>query len=221
MSSSLTWGSFVNQVEKVLLDEDNDDFSQSELLAIAMNVLREIVSIVPEAYRVLETVQLSSGTKNTIPSDAIRFVGPNRYMGTDGTTEGNRVYPCDFQALQDFSPGWYNETATDEPEHLVPDPDDPATFWSYPPNTGSGYVECWLDKTPPLTTYDAADAWQTETFPLSDQYVAAAQNLVLSWCYNDDSDIPGNTPRSNMYRKRGLDLLGVRATREQMNRAKR
>lgn len=218
MPSSLTWGSHLNLIEKALLDEGNDDFSQSELLAISMNVLREIVSLVPESYVVLETVQLVSGTKQAIPGDGIRFLGPNRYMGTDGATAGSRIYTADFRTMNDLVPEWEDETATAKPEHLIPDPDDPEVFWSYPPNDGTGYAEIRLDKMPPTTSYDADGDWQTETFPLGDDYVAAHYHGVLAWCYNDDSDIPGNTPRSQIYRSRMMEALGLKATKNAMEK---
>lgn len=204
-----TVGSILNQVRRKILDEDGGDFTDAELVQLYNNSNRKIVSIRPQAYTRIEPVQLAAGNKQQIPSDGLAAIAVIRNMGTDGATPGRVVRATDGPTMTAMVPTWATDTATAAVEDWWPVLDYPEQFYIYPPNDGTGYVEMEMSKAPPQTVYDEAGLWESEFSPFNDNYLDAQVNGMLFMCYDDDTDIPGNTPRSQLYYGRFLQALGV------------
>lgn len=213
--STLTVGWMVDVVEKKLLDESNVDYSQAELIGLYNLSLRLICSLVPRAYSKYSNILLASGTLQSIPSDGLALVEITRNMGTDGLTVGASVREASLDAFKKLYPDWSTESSDAAIKNFMRIPEMDASFHVFPPSDGTGYVHCVYTATPPSTTYDAAGDWEDDKIPLSDEFVPAIPNAMLFHAYDDDSDYPGDTTRSQMYYQRVLQLLGIKDTQTQ------
>jgi len=209
MASTYTVGAVLDTVEKKLQDESNVEWSVSDLLNFYNLALREIVKLSPRAYSVFETFKMISGAKQQLPSDGLVFMDISANMGTDGSTPGRSPRGTTMEVLAGYLPDWREETAVTEIKNFIPIQQTPNEFWVFPPSDGTGYIQVQFSKTPPTTTYDANDNYRAETIPISDEYLDAILNGMLYMAYDDDTDIPGNTPRAAQYRARFLQSVGM------------
>jgi len=208
--STLTVGYMVDTVEKKLLDEDNVDYSQADLIGLYNLSLRLIVSLIPRAYTIESSILLSSGAQQSIPSDGLALVDLPRNMGADGTTAGAAIREASLDAFKKSYPDWSTETASATIKNFMRIPGMDASFYVFPPSDGAGYVQCVNSATPPTTTYDAAGDWESDKIPLSDEFVPAIQPAIMFHAYDDDTDMPGNITKSQLYYNRVLQILGLK-----------
>ena len=209
--STLTVGWIIDVVEKKIIDEGNADFSESELVGLYNLSLRLIVSLVPRAYALTQSVLLTAGTFQSIPSNGIKLLDITRNTGAAGTSNGSNVTPVDPVSMRQMVPSWSNETAAAEIQHFMRIPDMDASFHVYPPSDGTGYVEMVFSACPPTVVYDSGDVWKSSRIPLSDEFVPAIPDAIMFHAYDDDTDIPGNAQRSQLHYQRVLSLLGLKS----------
>lgn len=209
--STLTVGWLIDVARKKALDENDDDFTDVELISLYNLTLRLIVSLVPRAYTVTETVQLAPGVNQAMPTNGMRLIDVTRNMGTDGVTPGNSITEADLNAMRVLVPDWATETPAAVIDQYVRLPNMDAMFQVSPPSDGTGHVEMIFSAHPPTVVYDAQGAWEAERIPLSDEFVPAMPDGILYNAYDDDSDIPGTAGRSQIYYNRVLQLLGVKS----------
>ncbi len=207
--SQQTVGSLIDLVRRKIIDEDGDQLTDAELIQLYNLALFRIVTLVTSAYTRTKIIQLLAGAKQTLPEGDFSVVNVLRNMGTDGQTPGRVIRATNMDVLEQIYPEWFTETPQAEVEDWAPVIDYPEQFYVVPPNDGTGYVELQASTTPPLTAWDAAGVWENDTFPLRDNFTEAAINGILYMAYDDDSDIPGNTPRSQLYYQRFMASLGL------------
>jgi len=209
--STLTVGYMVDVVEKKALDEENSDFSQAELIGLYNLALRLIVSLVPRAYTVTTSELLASGSLQSIPASGLAFAGLIRNTGTDpGETPGAAITEADLDAMNKLVPNWSTETAAEVIDNFMRVPGMDASFLVSPPSDGTGYVQMVYSAMPPTTTYDSDGDWEDDKIPLSDEFIPALPDAMLYNAYDDDTDTPGNLPRSEMYYQRVMQILGIK-----------
>lgn len=213
--ADVTVGHLVDQAEKVLIDEGNDDFTQSELITWYNFGQRDIVSKKPDAYTVIDSTLLISGIRQVLPSGSIDFVDVVRNMGTDGETPGTTVLVVPWISLKSYLPSLSSATATTEIRNAAPDPIRKDVWYCYPPSDGTGYVEVEFSKAPAQITYDANGDWQSNLVAVENDYVNALLNYILWRSWSKDTDIPGNLQRSQIYWDRYYQDVGVAPTAPQ------
>lgn len=207
--ANTTVGEIIDRFRSIIIDEGDTDFSDTEALFLYNQANRRIIALRPHAYTRIESFQLVAGSKQMIPSDGLKVVNIIRNMGTDGTTAGNAIRPTNGGVMAAVVPGYSAETQQAEVWDWWPVDDFPEQFYVDPPNDGTGYVECEYAKLPPDTVYDSGGSWESETLPLSAWYNESVLLGMLYMAYDDDTDIPGNTPKSAKYYTRFLHSLGV------------
>lgn len=212
--SQQTVGSIIDLVRRKIIDEDGDQLTDPELIQLYNLTLLEIVTNAPSAYTRTKNVQLIAGAKQTLPPGDLALVKVIRNMGTDGLTPGRVVRVTTLDILSQIYPEWFAETPQAEVEDWLPTLDYPEQFYVVPPNDGTQFVEVEAATTPPLSAWDAGGVWENDVFPMRDHFVNAAINGILYMAYDDDSDIPGNTPRSQLYYQRFLQALGLQQQTE-------
>lgn len=211
MSSNYTVGSIVSLCRKKSLDEDDTDNTDTELINLYNLTTRQIVKLVPRAYTRLDSMQLLAGNKQTIPAAGSILIDVLRNMGLDGVTAGRSIRPTSVEIMTKYVPSYSTDDANADSSvwDWWPIPTYPEQFFVYPKSDGLGYVEVEITKTPEDVIYDANGAWAAAAILLSDLYVDAIINGILYMMYDDDTDIPGNTPRSGLYYSRFLQSLGL------------
>jgi len=147
---------------------------------------REYVKKKPDAYIKTVDVQMVTGTKQSLESDGILFIKPICNMGTLGDTPGNAVYLTNEDQLSRSVPGWHSATDSAVIKAVTFSPDDPKTFYVYPPQPSSsqGFLKYRYSAIPPeivivADNYDVA-------YNLGDECASELVNYILARIYSKD-----------------------------------
>jgi hypothetical protein len=189
----------------ILQDNTNVRFPNAELLKFFNDAQKEVVLHRPDANMVNTTMDLSNGSKQTLPAAALRLVEVVR------NENGRAVTLVERRILDETLPDWHNTTAgTNKIEHYVYDPADPKNFYVYPKGaSGSHTLEIVYSSAPAeiaITNFST----DTTTISLDDIYANCLLDYVLYRAYQKDSEYAGNAQRSMMHYQSFANALGVK-----------
>jgi hypothetical protein len=197
--ANFTLGHVVDAV-LAILQEDTDtpsQWSKEELVDYYNRAAREVVVFAPDANRVIESILMASGVRQSIPAQRIALIDVRRNMGADGLTAGDAITRTEITLLSVVARGWSSETAVAAVKNWMPN--GLTSFYIYPPSNGAGYAEIECSAVPTIIAYDAGGLWENALVGVAEKYVNAIENFMLSMAYKKDSDYPGNIQRSATY----------------------
>jgi len=167
------------------------------------DALLQIILVRPDAYNTTTTMLLSSGTKQTLPTAAVRLLDITRNMGTDGATPGKPILPVSKKILNLAIQTWHTETAQAEVDNFYYDTENPTIFYVYPQNDGTQYIELVYSQ------LHAAITGTGDSIGLKDIFL----NPILSWClyraFSIDTDSPFGLQWATHYYQDFFNSLGV------------
>lgn len=212
---SITVGSVINEFERKILDETNEDTDEQENISIFNNCIRTMINLAPKVHQETEAVRLAPGLLQFLPAKAFELVDIPMNMGATGTAPGVLVRETTLKIMSDLYPQWTTDTPADYIEHFMKDDNDERRFYCWPPVTDQ--VQVWvlvqMSTLPTPVVYDVDGDWRLLTIPVEDQYIDAIYNGMLYMYYDDDSDNPGNTPRSGQFYQRFMTALQIETTK--------
>ena len=192
---SVTVASVISRVESVLQDTSNIRWPESELVLWVNDAQREIALLKPDATATNATVQLDTGTKQTIPSGGNRLLRVVRNMSAaSGGTGGRAIRLVSREILDAQTPSWHDPAVKGdakhgaEVKHFVYDEQDPRNFYVYPGVSGNAYIEIVYSANP--ATVGTAD-----NLAVPDVYANAVMNYVLYMAYMKDAEYAANQQR--------------------------
>lgn len=189
----------------ILQDNTNVRFPNSELLKFFNDAQKEVVLHRPDAKMVNTTYNCVDGSKQTLPSAALRLIEVVRNVG------GRAITQVQKRILDETLPNWHETTAgTNKIEHFVYDPADPKNFYVYPKGASATHsLEIVYSSSPPeIAVSDfAAD---TQVISLDDVYANCILDYVLYRSYQKDSEFAGNASRAMMHYQSFANALGVK-----------
>lgn len=209
-----TVGFCIDMAERKILDESNDEYTEQNLLDLYHLAINEIINLVPRAHSDSRTWKLAAATRQVIPADAVEIVDVIMNMGTDGLVPGAAIRETTLDIMKTLLPGWEADTPTDAAENFFRLPESKVEFMIYPANTGSGYLKGRVTTIPARVIWDSGGDWKLAVIPLDDTFGSAIINGMVYIAYDDDTDTPGNSPRSQMFYGRFLQDLGLRQQKE-------
>lgn len=209
-----TVGLMLNLSERKILDESNDEYSEQNLLDLYHLAIKEIINLVPSAHTENLTWQLSPATRQVIPSKGVNLVDVIMNMGADGGIPGGAIRETTLDVMKALLPAWEADTPTAAAEHFMRIPENKREFYIYPKSTGANQILGAVTTVPEAVIWDAGGDFKLAIIPIDDTYSHAIVNGICYIAYDDDSDIPGNTPRSQIYYSRFLQDLGIREQRK-------
>lgn len=214
--STYTIGSVIDTCRKRILDEARIDFDDPEILNLFNLTGRKMVTINPRVHTRVRALKLQPGNKQVLsatPPVGLEIIDVIRNMGTDGLTAGRAVRQTGREFITRYVPTFSTDSVNADASiwDWWPLPEYPEQFYVHPQSDGTGYVELEQAEVPADIVYDAPGAWRSLSIPTSDYYLDGYINGILYQAYDDDTDIPGNTPRSQLYYRRFLIALGVQA----------
>lgn len=165
----------------------------TELLGWVNEAASRICAAKPNANVEPRTLSLVPGAQQSIPAGTTHLV---RVLSSLVPTR-SAVTIVSRQLLDGFSLGWQDPAtfpATDYVRHVILDPADPETFLVFPPNDGTGQIECEMAVTPTvIPTPSPADdiAAYVDPIPLGDQFQTAILDYVLYRAFSKDAGLPG------------------------------
>jgi hypothetical protein len=189
----------------ILQDNTNVRFPNSELLKFFNDAQKEVVLHRPDAKMVNTTYACVDGSKQTLPSAALRLIEVVRNVG------GRAVTQVQKRILDETLPNWHETTAgTNKIEHFVYDPADPKNFYVYPKGaSGTHSLEIVYSSSPSEITISNFDS-DVQVISLDDVYANCILDYVLYRSYQKDSEFAGNAQRAMMHYQSFANALGVK-----------
>jgi len=212
---SITVGSVINEFERKILDETNDDTDEAENIGIFNNCIRTMINLAPKIHSETEATRLAAGILQFLPAKGFELIDIPMNMGPEGITPGNLVRETTLKIMSDVYPQWTTDTPAEFIEHFMKDDVEERRFYTWPPVTDQ--VQVWvliqMSTLPGPVVYDVDGDWRLLTIPVEDQYIDAIYNGMQYMYFDDDSDNPGNTPRSANFYQRFMTALQIETTK--------
>jgi len=184
---AVTAQDIANRVEILLQDETNIRWSEDELLGWIADAERETVALNPSAYTESSTVSLTSGTRQQLPSRAMRLIDVVRNV------DGRAVRIVERKVLDEQRPDWHTESQASEAKHFTHDARDPRSFFVYPPSDGNGSVEAVYSAAPPALTFVG------DNIALDELYMPALVNYTAFRALSKDAEYTASQQAANYY----------------------
>ena len=189
----------------ILQDNTNVRFPNLELLKFFNDAQKEVVLHRPDAKMVNTTYNCVDGSKQTLPSAALRLIEIVRNVGGRAVTQVQR------RILDETLPNWHETAAgANKIEHFVYDPADPKNFYVYPKGAaGTHSLEIVYSSAPTEISISNFDT-DTTTISLDDVYANCILDYILYRSYQKDSEFAGNAQRAMMHYQSFANALGVK-----------
>lgn len=179
----------IDKAQTVLQDVSGVRWSDVELLSWLNDGQRTITLYKPNAYVRNVPFLCAPGTRQALPADCVQLFSVPRNMGATGANPGRAIRPVEQAMLDARVPNWHSATPAAEVQHFTYSVLSPKTFFVYPPNTGTGYVELSYGAEPPDTTLGAA-------ISVDNIYSTALIDYVLYRAFSKDTEFADNARAS-------------------------
>lgn len=202
----------VARASTLLQDATNVRWSTTELLDWLNEGQREIITFKPNTYVKNASVLLTSGTKQSLPSDGVYLIDVVRNLGTDGLTPTSSVKTISREILDNYNPTWHSLSANNVNvlvKNFMYNREDPLHYYVYPPQptTMQGYVEIVYGAIP-------GTILSTDTITLDDIYQNAIVAHIMYRAWMKDAEYAGNLQLSGTYRDQFMSLITGKGSSE-------
>lgn len=195
---AVTVQSVIDRVQTVLQDTTGVRWPVVNELVLWINdAQREVALMKPDASAVNETVTLTTGTKQSIPTTGNRLLKVVRNMSAASGGTGKRsVRLVDAEVLNSQTPDWHDPTVSGDAahtnivKHYVYEEANPRNYYVYPGVSGSAYLEIIYSANPTTVA-------QSGNLSIPDIFANAVMNYVLYMAYMKDAEFAGNADRAN------------------------
>ena len=208
---AITAKSIIDKAATQLLDVSGVRWTRAELLGWVNAGQRAIALVQPTAANKVVVHKLVAGAKQQLPADGWMLLDVYMSMGATGETPGRSVRVISRNLLEAFDPNWYNAKPTTAPTQYLYDLQDQRTFWVYPPNDGTGYLQLNYAQTPADLTAE------TDNITILDIYELALLYCVLSIACAKDAEYAPGVALSQMYAGMFSTLVGSKDASEKTN----
>lgn len=190
----------------ILQDTTHVRYPNAELLKFFNDSQKEIVLHRPDASMVNTTLALATGSKQSLPSAALRLVDVIRNV------DGRSITMVDRRILDETLPSWHESTAgSNGIEHFVYEAADPKNFYVYPKAvSGTHSIEIVYSSTPTEVSISDFDT-DTTVISVDDVYANAILDYILYRSYQKDSEYAGNAQRAMMHYQSFANSLGIKS----------
>jgi hypothetical protein len=150
---AITVQSIVDQVRHLVFDADGSRWTDAEMLAWFNAGQKEAAILKPECSPKTVSLPMVSGTRQSLPSDAVSLIDAIRNMGADGFTAGKSIRTVARDLLDSSTPDWHSETAAAYVKNVIYDVRNPKFLYVYPPQVGgSSTIEIIYGSVPAAAT---------------------------------------------------------------------
>jgi hypothetical protein len=166
--------------------------------------IRALILVRPDAGVVTESVQLVAGTKQTIPTAALRLLDISVNQGTDGSTPGKIISPSKREHINYSNLLWQAGSGETYVENFTYDANTPNIYYVTPPvsTTTDVYVEMSTSQLP--TTLTAIG----NTVGVNDIFFEPLVQYMLYKAYSGD-DESVEFQKAQTYFQNFFNLLGI------------
>ena len=189
-------------------------WTQRELVSWLNDGQKAIAKYIPSACARVDSVQLKTGTKQSIEVIAASDIIPGdgsaaaqvfghylqsviRNMGANGSTAGRSIRLVDREVLDVNSPDWHSTSGTPVSQYTF-DPRSPKVFYVSPavPSGQTVWVELSFLSNPVEVAQTGSygmDGVDATKISIDDKYIDDLVNYILARAYMKDAEFAGNT----------------------------
>ncbi len=184
----------ITRVRVQLIDEGSVvRWTDDELLDWITDAQRAITVLSPSAASTTATVPLVTGTKQSLPADGYMMLNAVRNVDSTGTIGGRAIRLATRDSLDANNPNWHTDPASGVAYNYVYDPSEQLTFYVYPPNNGSGYLQVVYAQLPVQLTAD------TDELIIQDAFQPALFDYVMMRAWQKDTDFAAGMQRAQAH----------------------
>jgi len=193
----------IDRVRTQLIDERvTQRWGDEELLRWLSDGQRTVVAMSPSLGEVTESLQLTEGTKQTLPAGTLMLLDIQRNMGADGETPGRAVRPVTRELMDGMNPSWHAAARSSTISNYIYDPQRPRVYYVYPPSTGLTYLEVSRAANPAEITTT------TDLLVVDDLYQTALFDYVMFRAHQKDSDYAAGEGKAQVYLQLFMAFMG-------------
>lgn len=194
----------IAELGRQLNDVDQVTWTTSSLVDYMNSAQQIISSMRPDAFSIIEVVQLQAGSKQALPASGRRLLDIKRNMGTDGLTPGRIVDVMEEDAIDLFDYGWQTNTQTQEILNYHYNERVPDIYYVDPPSDGFGWVEVYMSVIPTIIPDPPTLGFVLDA---SDIY----RNQVIQWCmyraYSIEIDSISSQQRATYHYNQFMNMM--------------
>lgn len=201
----------VERANKQLNDKDYKRWSMDELLDYFNDGQRAVVLLRPDANVITTSLQLITGTRQSLPTDGLRLVSVMRNMGLNGNTPGRPIRIVDREELDLLKPDWHSGSPNVVVKAYVYDGRVPKVFYVEPSQPATPHqAEISYQANPVNSTITGVGGGGSNSvMTLDDIYFEAHVDYILYRAWGKDSEFK-NVPKSQTYYQKFLNSLGLK-----------
>lgn len=200
----------LDEVARQLNDVGGVTWTQVSLFDYINSAQEVIASFRPDASSSITTMKMVAGTKQTLPTTALRLLEVIRNMGSAGTTPGRVIRAADHESISLFNSAWHSQGQVVEVKNFAYSEKNPDTFYVDPPSDGTEFIEISVSVAP-TEVNDGLD-----DLTLKDIY----KPHVIQWCmfraYSIEVDSASSQNRAAAHEKSFYQLMGKKFERDIM-----
>ena len=198
--ATMTVDTILTRCNTLLNDKIWARWQKQELLDYYNDAVRAIVLRRPDANAKDMTFTCVAGTKQTLPSDALRLIDVVR------NNAGKVIRLVNRSALDDNYPDWHKTATATEADAFTYDDRDPKIFYLYPGVVASTKIDLVYSLAPVAKTLAQVEA--DVVADLDDIYINPIIDFILYRAYSKDAEYVANSNRSQGHYQAFLQQIG-------------
>ncbi len=201
--ATVTVATIIKRVNTLLVDPTFTRWPKQELLDYYNDATKAIVLVRPDAYTKNVEFSCVAGTKQVLPSDALRLIEVLR------NANGKVVRFAPRKALDDSYPEWHSGKTAVTVDNYTYEERDPKTFYLHPGPAAAVKVDVIYSVAPQSKVLADVDNAQSPALAdLDDIYINPIIDFMLYRCFSKDAEYTANSNRAAGHYNAFLQQLG-------------
>ncbi len=205
--ATISVASILNRANVLLNDPGFIRWPKQELLNYYNDAAKAIVLVRPDAHTKHVDFPCAAGTKQLLPSDALRLIDVVRNF------EGSVIRYVPRKALDDSYPEWHTSADATKVSAFTYDERDPKVFFLYPGPTANVKVDVVYSVAPQSKALAEVESVDSPAIAdLDDIYINPLIDFIMYRAFLKDSEYAANANRSQGHYQAFLQQLGDKTT---------
>ena len=201
--ATVSVASILDRANILLNDPGFIRWPKQELLNYYNDAAKAIVLVRPDAHTKHVDFSCVAGTKQSLPSDALRLIDVVRNL------EGSVIRYVPRKALDDSYPEWHTSATATKVSAFTYDERDPKIFFLYPGPAAAVKVDVVYSVAPQSKTLaEVEDAANPAIADLDDIYINPLIDFIMYRAFLKDSEYAANANRSQGHYQAFMQQLG-------------
>ena len=205
--ATISVASILDRANILLNDPGFIRWPKQELLNYYNDAAKAIVLVRPDAHTKHVDFSCAAGTKQSLPSDALRLIDVVRNFN------GSVIRYVPRKALDDSYPEWHTSATATKVSAFTYDERDPKIFFLYPGPAAAVKVDVVYSVAPQSKTLAEVEDTSTPAIAdLDDIYINPLIDFIMYRAFLKDSEYAANANRSQGHYQAFLQQLGDKTT---------